>query len=127
MSEATVEPPKPAPVAAKPTPLTQTPRRQPLVPGPAPQTTAGPALPGVHPPNNPTEKHHVIRRSRGTIASVTDAIQKTDLPAEDRAYLVAKVQGLKANAVNVDLHLFTTTATDGQAKWTIHGHIHGLF
>jgi hypothetical protein len=112
--------PKPVQAVTRPPALTRTPR-------PPPKTVPGPGLAVQKGGANARQKHHTLRKIKGTVATVTAAIQAADIPALDKGWLVAKVQSMKSAAVEVNLHIFVASGAGADEKETIHATIQGLF
>lgn len=112
------------PPAAKPTPPQQPipPTAKPVVPKPAlkqtPQTMPGPGL-GTAPPAKDKVTHYVLRKVRGTAASITAKIHAhPTLPQEDKTYLAAKVAKAVGDWITLDVHVF-----EQDGRITIQGHV----
>lgn len=109
MSDTPPAPPLPqaAPPPARKPPLKQT-----------PQTVPGPGL-GTPPQVKDKVTHHVMRKVRGTAASITAKIHAhPTLPEEDKVYLTAKVAKAKGDWITLDVHVF-----EQDGRITIQGHV----
>lgn len=83
-----------------------------------PKTVPGPGL-GTPTPAKDKVTHHVLRKVRGTAASITAKIHAhPTLPDEDKIYLATKVAKAKGDWITLDVHVF-----EQDGRITIQGHV----